>query len=368
MSVRGPIVEINLENIKHNFNYIRGLADNAAITAVVKADAYGHGAVEVARLLETLNVDCLGAAYNCEAVELRQAGIKTPIIVFFNDVNGDEINDYDLTPVLFNEENAKKLSNYGKAKNKTFSAHINIDTGMGRLGFLFDRDADKIKNVTALPNINIIGWMSHFSEADLYDRSFANLQLDRFKTVKQEISASVNKNAKWHIANSAASLTFKEAHLDMIRPGLMLYGINPCAYGDFQLKPAMSVKSRLIDVRRVPAGRSISYGRTFTTQRDSLIGVMAVGYADGLWRVLSNSVRVIVNGQYAPLVGRICMDTAMIDLTDIKDVPQDALVTLLGKEGSAEITANELAAKSNTIAYEILTAFGKAKNKTFFID
>ncbi|QWR76113.1 alanine racemase [Candidatus Magnetomonas plexicatena] len=367
--MRGPVVEIDLTALVHNYGVLVERCQGRPVIAVVKADAYGHGAVAVALALEAAGVHSFGAAFLSEAVELRQAGVKKPILILFDSPKPEEIVRYSLIPIARNETDCQALSDYALSNNTRIKIHVNIDTGMGRLGFAYDECVDKLINLTDYKGIEVTGFMSHFSEADLHSRAFAEHQLDRFLEIRKIVSPYY-KSALWHFANSAAVLSYPASHLDAVRPGLMLYGANPMACksdincDDF-LKPVMTVKSRLIDIRKVSKGKSISYGRTFTTQRNSLIGVLSVGYADGYPRSLSNIGRVIVNGRYAPIVGRVCMDLTMVDLTDISDINETDEVTLIGSDGNCKITPCDLAALSGTIPYEIVTALGRNKNKKY---
>ncbi|MBF0344694.1 MAG: alanine racemase [Nitrospirae bacterium] len=367
---RGPFIEINLSSIRHNYEYAQAISNNRPVIAVVKADAYGHGAVRVATLLEGMDVFCLGVAFSSEAFALREAGITKPIMVFFDALSIDEIIRYNLIPVISEAGYAKELSNRALKKNIQVSAHIKIDTGMGRFGFLFDVDEEKIKGLLALKGVKITGFMSHFGEADLADMSFASVQLERFVRLRVKL-AYRDSNVIWHMANSAAAMYFEEADLDAIRPGLMLYGYDPLKAGSRNLRPAMTVKCRILDIRRLPAGRSVGYGRTFVTNRETLVGVIGIGYADGFHRALSNRTHVIVNGRLVPIIGRVCMDVSMIDLTDVittvgesgANHPHECI--LLGKHGNAALSADHLASSANTISYEILTSLGRALDRTF---
>ncbi|MBF0463827.1 MAG: alanine racemase [Nitrospirae bacterium] len=368
-AVRGPVVEIDLSALRHNYAVLDKRCGGRPVIAVVKADAYGHGAVAVSLALEAAGVHSFGVAFLSEAVELREAGVKKPVLVLFDNPEPEEIVRYALTPIARNETDCRILSDYALSKNIRIKIHVDIDTGMGRLGFAYDECVDKLINLTAFKGIEVTGFMSHFSEADLNNRDFAQHQLDRFLEIRKVVSQYYT-SAIWHFANSAAVLTFAASHLDAVRPGLMLYGSNPMACQsdincDEFLKPVMTVKSRFVDIRKVSNGKSISYGRTFITKRDSLIGVLSVGYADGYPRMLSNIGRVIVNGKYAPIVGRVCMDLTMVDLTDISDFNETAEVTLIGSDGQCKITACELAALSGTIPYEIVISLGKNKNKKY---
>jgi alanine racemase len=364
------LVEVDLKDIKHNFSCVKKHAGSSAVIPVIKADAYGHGAEEVAKTLENMGIYAFGVAYLCEAISLREAGIKSRIIVFFDTSYPSDIIKYDIIPVIYNAASANQLSNAALRLNKRIDVHLNIDTGMGRLGFLFDRDITVINDkVSRLAGINITGVMSHFSEADLLDREFANIQLERFANAKTQLP-NIHKNAVWHISNSAAVLSFKVARLDAVRPGLMLYGYSPLYSNNnenpnTELKPAMKVMTRIIDMRSIPAGRPISYGRTFITKRQSLIGVLPIGYGDGYSRLYSNQAHVIIRGQRAQIAGRVCMDVTMVDVTDIPDVKVNDDVILLGSDGDLDILAYELSSIAQTIPYEVIISLGNSNRRRY---
>lgn len=362
------VVEVDLNSIKHNFTYVKKCCQGAyaaSIIPVIKADAYGHGAESVAKFLSNLDIYAFGVAYLCEAISLRETGIKNRIIVFFDTIDASDIIRYDVIPVVYNLKIAEQLSSNAIKLNTRIDVHLNIDTGMGRLGFLFDRDISIINDkISKLPGINIIGVMSHFSEADLLDREFAKLQLQRFTNAKKQLP-NIHKNAIWHISNSAAVLSFNEARLNAVRPGLMLYGYNPFGDVDDKLKTAMKVKTQLIDVRSIPEGRPISYARTFITKRQSLIGIVPIGYADGYSRLYSNQAYVIIRGQKAPVVGRVCMDVTMVDVTNIKEVKINDEVILLGEDEGAKISAYELSKYANTIPYETIISLGNSNSRRY---
>jgi alanine racemase len=369
---RGAYVEIDLSAIGRNFEYLKSLARGGSVIAVVKADAYGHGAVEAARYLQAAGVDFFGVACAEEAVELRTAGISKPIIAFFAVSAVNLITKYDITPVVYDLPAARRLSEAALAVNRRIDVHLDIDTGMGRIGFLHDGDLKDAAEVCTLGGLRVTGVMSHFSDADLVDGGVAGEQLKRFLAAG-EILAPATGPVMRHMANSAASLSFPEARLDALRPGLALYGQNPFQDNNPFLSPAMTVKTRVLTIRKIPRGRSISYARTFITRRDSLIGVLPVGYADGYRRAFSNRARVIVGGKFAPVVGRVCMDTTMIDLTDSDNVREGDEVILMGKsagvEGKSagiEVSANELAAIASTISYEMLTTLGRMNRHVYF--
>lgn len=355
--------EIDLNALAHNLKIARQKTGNKNILAVVKANAYGHGAVEISQHLIRQGVSYLATAFKSETIDLRESGINTPILVFFDREDIDEYFKYNLTPVVFDLSTATRLSKEAVRLKRRIAIHIKIDTGMGRSGFAIDKALTDIPKIACLNNIALEGLMSHFSDADLEDKQFAALQLKRFHALKRQLQQKGIRFKYHHIANSAAVLSMKDAHLNMVRPGIMLYG-----YGlskDDNLKPVLSLKSGILLLKKVPAGTPISYGRTFITKRKSTIATIPVGYADGYSRRLSNNGEVIINGKKAPVVGRVCMDTIMADVTDIPGVNMDSGVILIGSQGRAKITAQDIAEKTGTIPYEVLTSIGQRVTRVY---
>jgi len=367
--IRGPIAEINLSAIAHNLQSVLRIVKNRSVIAVVKADAYGHGAADVSKKLIEYGVSCLAVAFASEAQELRASGIRTPIIALFDHGEIKDFFDHDLLPVISTVDTARLVSEEARKRAGGIKIHVKIDTGMGRLGLHGDDVVKNILKISEMPGLEITGLMSHFSEADLADRSYAMVQLERFNTIRRELTTKMEKPFLSHIANSAAVMTFEQAYLDAVRPGLMLYGYSPFTQNPHaDIIPAMTIKARILDIRNVPARTPISYGRTFVTKRPSAIGVLALGYADGYNRLFSNNAYVLVNGQKAPVVGRVCMDLTMIDLTDVTGVEKDDEAVIIGKQGDHTITADELAGRANTISYEILTSFGRRSTRVYVED
>lgn len=370
---REAVAEISLSAIAYNLQSVRKIVKNRPVIAVVKADAYGHGVVEVSKKLFEENVSFLAVAFTGEAIELRDAGIKSPIIVLFGTGNIKALFDFRLIPVIYNVDTALSFSAEAKKRNIIIKVHVKIDTGMGRLGLSGNHIIKDLIKISEMEGIELAGLLSHFSEADLSDRSYAVLQLNRFNKIRETISGKLKRKFFSHIANSAAVLTFEDAHLDAVRPGLMLYGYSPIQSSEVrsqrsELIPAMKVKTKILCIRSFPSGSPISYGRTFITKRPSRIGVLPLGYADGYSRFFSNNAEVLVKGKRVPVVGRICMDLTMIDITDVKDVRENDEVIILGKQGKESITAQELAYKANTIPYEILTSLGCKAKKIYVED
>ncbi|MCX8031554.1 MAG: alanine racemase [Thermodesulfovibrionales bacterium] len=371
---RGTIAEINLQAISENLKTVKKIAKNSKIIGVVKADAYGHGSVEVAHRLTQDGVDYLSVAFSEEAIKLREAGIKIPIIILF-DPDPKDIIYYNLTPVIIDQKSAINLSKEAQRRNKKIKVHIKIDTGMGRVGLV----ADEIKDIAKIANLKgleIVGVMSHFSDSDAEDNSFALTQIERFKAIRDNLlNIGLNVNI-YHMANSAAIISLPQSHFDAVRPGLILYGVSPFnglspsqqkTSQEISLIQAMTIKTKLISLRKLPSGTPISYSKTFITKRQSLIGVMAAGYADGFLRIFSNNSHVLVRGLRVPVVGRVCMDLTMIDLTDIAHLVSDEdEVVIMGRQGNEFISASELAHKAGTISYEILTSLGQMATKRVY--
>ena len=349
---------IDLSSLEYNFRNIKSrLPEGTAILAVVKADAYGHGAIEVARRLESIGCDLLGVALCEEGMELRMAGIKCPILIlggiFPNQV--DSIFDFDLTPIIFDKRSAQLLGEAAEQRGRRLCVHLKIDTGMGRLGVSVEELGDLLTEIDRLKWIDIEGVMSHLAEADSEDDTYTSRQVARFRDAVEAVSKAGFNPRYIHIANSAAIVAFPDATFNLVRPGIMLYGVYPSQRfkKDIELRHVMTLTTEILQLKRVKKGSPISYGRTFVTTRDSLIGVIPIGYGDGFVRLLSNRGRVIVRGRSAPIVGRICMDLTMIDITDIDGVEIGEEVVLIGEQGGERIEVDEVAEKAGTIPYEI---------------
>ncbi|MBN2655319.1 MAG: alanine racemase [Nitrospirae bacterium] len=363
---RGITAEIDLDALSHNYKTINELVSGRLVFAVVKADAYGHGAVEIGKRLSSDGVSRLAVAFSSEARPLREAGIKCPIISLF-DPDPEDVVSLDLIPVVHNFKSAARLSKIAESSSYQLSLHVKIDTGMGRLG-IYPEDIDTIASIASLPNIKIEGLMSHFSEADLGDLSFAADQISRFRAMRSHLHKRGIMPEYLHLANSAAVINLPEAHLDAVRPGIILYGYPPQHGSSIDLKPVMKATVTIHSLRKVKAGAPISYGRTFIAKRDSIIAVLGIGYADGYCRSFSNAADVLISGKRTRIAGRICMDLCMADVTDIAaetDISEGDEVVILGRQGDEFISADELALKAGTISYEILTSFGSRAGKIY---
>jgi alanine racemase len=361
---RGLTAEIDLDAARHNFRAITRTAAGRPVIAVVKADAYGHGAVELSKVFAQTGASALAVAFVSEARKLRNAGITLPILVFFDRTEVPAYFDLSLTPVLHDMKTAQTFSAEASRRGTALDVHLKVDTGMGRMGSL---EVDELLQIAALPSLNAVGLMSHFSEADMADASYMNLQLERFGLAR-DVFRKKGFDPMCHMANSAATLSRTEAHMDAVRPGLILYGISPfedLRPGLPQMKPTMRVTTNVLTVRSIPKGHPISYGRTFVPQRQTRSALIPAGYADGFNRLFSNNAEVLVRGRRAPVVGRVCMDLTAVDVTDIDGVTEGEEVTLLGRDGAEHISAWELARRASTIPYETLCIFGGMGNRRY---
>jgi alanine racemase len=358
---RPTLCSIDHAALRWNLQQIRNkVGARVKILSMVKANAYGHGAVAVAQTLASAGSDAFGVATLEEGVELRQAGIREPILIMAGAYKDHlaEFLGHELTPVAHDLSGIKKLESALQSRGKTLPVHLKIDTGMGRLGLAADDCEKWLPEVKKLTALQVAGVLSHFSQAESVEGDYTRRQLTTFKSVIDRLRSHQLAPALVHFANSAATITLPEAYFDMVRPGIMLYGVYPSASmaSQITLKPALAWTTRILQLKEVPAGTGISYGQTFKTARPSLIATLPVGYADGYPRLLSNRGEVLVGGQRAPIAGRVCMDLTMIDVTDIRNAKQGDEVVLLGRQGTAEVAADEIAAWAGTISYEILTS------------
>lgn len=373
-ALRAAWVEINITNLDYNIKQIKEkVGEGKKITGIIKADAYGHGAVKVATVLRANGIDSFGVASLSEAIRLRKAGFVLEEILVMGltpDPYVDTIIEYRLSPVVCDFKNAETISKAAKKANIIIDGYIAIDTGMGRIGYDTENSAsiDDIRMIQNLSNFRIRGLFSHFATADAADKTYATVQEQRFMVFyKKLLRAGITLPSRT-LANSAAIMEIASAHYEMVRPGIILYGCYPSNEVDMtqlDLRPVMSVKSNIIQLKKVPAGNSISYGRKFTTRQDSLIATIPLGYADGLPRPYSSKGKVIVNGVFAPIAGNICMDQCMIDVTHAPYPRLGDEVTIMGKDGIYEISADDIATATGTINYEILCAFGQRLPKVY---
>ena len=363
---------INLDNICNNVIKARKLlAEDTKIMAIIKADGYGHGAVPIAKVLENY-VETYGIAILEEGIELRKAGVKKPILIlgYTPEQMCKELVYYDIMPAVFSYRMAKVISKEGVRQNKTVQIHIKLDTGMGRIGFSLTEDSVKeIEKINQLENIQIAGCFSHFSKADEADKSFTYTQLERFEKFVERLEEVGIYIPTKHISNSAGIIEVPEANKDMVRIGISTYGLYPSKEVDKSkhvLEPAMEIKACISFVKELEPGVGIGYGGTFVTQKTTKVATIPVGYGDGYPRALSGKARVLIHGCSAPILGRVCMDQFMVDVTDIPDVKEGDIVTLVGRYGTECITVEELADMAGSFNYEFVCDVGKRIPRVYF--
>ena len=361
--------EVDFDKLAHNYHALRGLAPaGTKYLGLVKADAYGHGAVPVAKKLEELGADYLGVACLDEAIEVREAGVKTPILILgcTSSIYAAELVKYNITQACYDLEYAKELSAGAQKAGGTITVHIQCDTGMTRLGFMchedtMEKSASEIIEAVKLPGLKAEGIFTHFSDSD-GSEEYTMLQFGRFQDIIQRVRDLGYEFEIRHCANSAATLLYPATYLDMIRPGIVQFGHFPDAKMDHalcDLVPVLELKSRVATVRDVPANTPVSYGRTNTLTRPSRLAVIPVGYGDGFCRGFSNKLTVLINGKKLPIVGRTCMDMCMVDVTDAPDVKEGDVAILYGSDGTNDQPVEAGAEIMNTISYELLCVLTK---------
>ncbi len=373
-ALRAAWAEINVSNLDFNIKRIKEkVGAGKRITGIIKADGYGHGAVKVANVLRANGIDSFGVATLSEAIKLRGAGFRNEEILILGltpDPHVETLPEYDLTPVVCSYSNAEKISEAAKKAGKVVEGFIAVDTGMGRIGYIPEDPIaiEECKMIASLSNFKIRGIFSHFATADAEDKNYARLQEQRYaafykKLINEDIKVPIRS-----LSNSAAIMEIPSAHYEQVRPGIILYGLYPSHEVDknqLELRPVMSVKANIVHLKKVPAGTSISYGRKWTSTQDSLIATIPLGYADGYPRPYSSKAEVIINGVKAPIVGNICMDQCMIDVTHVPYVRVGDEVTVMGKDGIYEVSADDIADATGTINYEIACAFGQRLPKVY---
>ncbi|MFZ5989913.1 MAG: alanine racemase [Bacillota bacterium] len=368
--------EVSLDNIAHNVREIRRITDKRTeIMGVVKADAYGHGVMEVTKTLLENGVSRLAVSMLDEAIQLRQNGIDVPILIlsYTDPRRAEEIIQNDVTQTVFSHDLAEALSEAAVKLNKSVKIHIKIDTGMTRVGFMPGYSAVKnVVRISKLPKVIIEGLFTHFASADERDKSYTHMQFERFMSIVNELNRIGVYIPVKHVCNSAGIIEFPEMHLNMVRPGIALYGLYPSDEVDkarIELRPAMTLKANIILVKDVEKDTCISYGRIFKTKRDSRIATLPIGYADGYTRLLTGKGNVLVNGQLVPIVGKICMDQCMIDITGVNgDVDVGDEVVLFGRQNGSEIKIEDIAQNIGTINYEVVCIIGKRIPRVYWKD
>lgn len=355
--------EISLSALKENLRQVQIQSGNTPILAIVKANAYGHGAVPITRFLSQQKdkIKMFGVAFFEEGLALRSAGIRDPILILTGCIP-EQIPDMiaeELTPVVFDVQTLETINAAAIKQKKSVKIHLKVDTGMGRLGIRPEAVQAFMLKVLSSPSLTLEGILSHFSEADLKDLSFAQKQLSRLQTILEDFADKGLKVPYCHVANSAGIFQLKSARLDCVRPGIMLYGYSPLQEAvPHKLTPIMQVKARIITLKTVPKGTPISYGRTFITKRKSRIATVAIGYADGYPLSLSNRGMMIAKGKLVPVTGRVCMDMCMLDVSDAPPLTTGDYVTVIGSEGSTSMWAEQVANLAKTHVYEILCGIG----------
>ena len=366
--------DIDLDAIRHNMEEMHRLIDpHTKLMAVIKTDGYGHGAIPIARELETLDyVYGYAVAAEEEALALRADGIKKPILIlgYTFPEQYEALLQAQITPAIFTMEAAKLLSEAAGRLQVNAHIHIKLDTGMGRVGFLVSEEsADVIAQIAKLPHIMIEGMFTHFAKADETDKTSANRQLSEFLRMAEMLEARGVHIPLKHCSNSAGILDLPQANLDIVRAGITLYGLHPSEEVHLErmdMRPVMSLKSQVAHVKTLPAGYGISYGATYVTPDERRIATIPVGYGDGYARSLSNQGDVLIRGRRAPICGRVCMDQFMVDVTDIPGVCIGDVVTLIGTDGEAQITLEELGEKSGRFNYEFACDLGKRIPRVFY--
>lgn len=354
---------IDLSALAHNLSRIRArLKSDCNIMAIVKANAYGHGAVDISRTLVDLGISKLAVATVQEAIALRQAGIRADILVLVAFVEDwKELLAYHLTPVISDLRVLPTLANMAEALDEPFSVHLKVDTGMGRLGCSPGEFAHVLEALPGWKSLRVEGLMTHLADSDGSDPGHTERQLQLFSGILDQCQRRGLRVPFAHAANSAGMIRFPHSHFSLVRPGLALYGYHtlpdsvPCA----DLQPILSLRTKVMQLRALKPGESVSYNRTFVAKRPTTIAVLPVGYADGYSRKLSNTGFVLIHGRRAPIVGLVCMDMTMVDVTDIPLVQAGDMVTLIGRDGGDAIWADDLAEWTDTIPYEILCAIGQ---------
>ncbi len=364
--IRPTRAEIDLGALTRNLETLRAAAPGVDVLAVVKADAYGHGATPVSRALEAGGVRFLGVALVEEGLVLREAGLRSDILVLGGAYEGGwaAMLEHRMIPVVFRHEHLTALDAAARARGMKARAHLKVDTGMGRLGALPADVPAFLEAARGCRGVDLEGLCSHFANADLADAALTAQQIARFRTALGQMRAA-GFDPRWrHLSNSAGLLALPEARdgveMNLARPGLALYGLAPAPWlqPPRVLEPVLSWKTAVVHVKAVPTGTPISYGSTWTAPRPSRIATLPVGYADGWSRLLSNRGAVLVRGRRAPIVGRVCMDLCMVDVTDVPGVEVGDEVVLIGRQGSEVQDAHQLAALEGTIAYDVLCAVG----------
>ncbi len=351
-------VVIDLDKLRNNFRNIKRYLHDVKILGAVKAEAYGHGGIEVSKVLKEEGIDALGVASVEEAVNLKSLGLSIIILSPTFSFDIPTIVKEGFVPTVTYTRFADQLGKEAEKQQKKVSIHIEIDTGMGRTGVPYYEAFQFIHEIHNKRWIKIDGIFTHFAEAESNDKDFTYLQLKRFNHIVNSLGKNGISIPYYHTANSAALLDIKSSYFNMIRPGLLLYGLYPKEKKNIEVSPIMSLNTRVCYLKWIDRGNSVSYGRTYRSKKKTKVATISIGYGDGLPRLLSNKGEVIIRRKRAPVIGNICMDLTMIDVTDINDVKIGDKVTVIGKDGDEEISADDVACISQTIGYEITSNIG----------
>lgn len=360
--------EIDLRALRDNIQLIqKKVGTGISLMAVVKCNAYGHGAVEVSKEAINQGVEALGVSSLFEGIELSTVFKNTPIVVLSSGMGGqaEEFVSHNLSPVICSWEMVNALAEAAQKRKTRVKIHIKIDTGMGRIGVWHERADEFVRDVSRIPYIEIEGVCSHFATADEEDLTFAEKQLEWFNRFLSKIKDLPIKFK--HISNTGAIFNLPSSHMNMVRPGLSLYGVSPSLFvkNTLPLRPLLSLKTKVAFLKTIPAGRTLSYGRTYKTTREMKVATLPVGYGDGYPLALSNKGSVLIRGKRAPILGAVTMDQLMVDITHIDGVHVEDTAVLIGKQGKEEITAAEVAKTAGTIPYEIFTSINKRVQRIY---
>ena len=350
--------EIDLDAVGHNVRELkRHIGRRVNLLVVVKANAYGHGAVQVARTVLENGASWLGVARVDEGIQLRRTGLVCPVLVlgYASPWEAEQIVEHRLTPTVNTRQLALAVSSASLARGTITPVHVKVDTGLTRFGLLPGEAVDFVKSVVSLPGLDFEGLYTHFASADEPEKEYTLQQLAVLKGTSEALSAAGVSVKLHHAANSAATLDLLETHLDMVRCGIAVYGLYPSdsVSRDVELRPVMTLKSRVGRLREVPAGTSVSYGRTYRTSEPTRLALVPIGYADGVSRALSNRGHVLIRGKRVPIVGRVCMDNCVVNVQSLPEVRHDEEVVVIGRQGDQKISADEIAGMLGTINYEV---------------
>lgn len=363
---RRVFAKVDLNAIQWNVSKVKEkVGKDVMVMAVIKADGYGHGALPIAHALNEIGVERYAVAFAEEGMMLRKGGIDNPILIlgYSHESQFDTIINYDLTPAVFTLESACALSQAAKKVNKTVPIHIKLETGMNRIGFSpTEESLLAIEKIASLPGIYLEGIFTHMAKADEFDKTSAKKQMDTYQNFVNKLEERGVKIPVKHVANSASILDLDDFKLDMVRSGIMTYGLYPSdevETGEILLKPAMEWKTHIVHLKEIKKGEGVSYGHIYVADKDRIIATLPVGYADGYPRNLSNRGKVLIRGRFAPIVGRVCMDQMMVDVTDIPGVCLMDEVTLMGEDQGERISAEELGNLAYSFNYELVCGISK---------